>query len=320
MREVMIAAAAVAIFAGLEAAYHLARYFADRRSAELRRRLHAIGRGSALDADLLRRGRLAKGAALQQALQHVPGARGLERLLEQADSSWTVARLGALTLAGAVVAALLGVSLRSGGLGVAGLTLGGAALPILGVLSARAKRSAKLSEQLPEALDMMARSLRAGHAVTSAFQVVASEMPEPICVEFARAYEEQRLGLTLERAVVQMSERCPGNGDMKIFAVSAVIQRETGGNLAEILDQIGETIRQRYRFYGKLRALTGEGRASAVVLGALPFAVAVALSILNPEYLMVLPGTARGQMIILGASVSWVVGLLWLYRLTQVDL
>jgi tight adherence protein B len=145
-------------------------------------------------------------------------------------------------------------------------------------------------------------------------------MPEPICVEFARAYEEQRLGLTLERAVVQMSERCPGNGDMKIFAVSAVIQRETGGNLAEILDQIGETIRQRYRFYGKLRALTGEGRASAVILGALPFAVAVALSIMNPEYLMVLPGTAKGQMIIAGASVSWVVGLLWLYRLTQVDL
>ncbi|ABC82594.1 type II secretion system F family protein [Anaeromyxobacter dehalogenans] len=320
MREVMIAAAAVAIFAGLEATYHLARYLADRRSAELRRRLHTIGRGSALDADLLRRGRLAKGPVLQEALQHVPGARRLERLLEQADSSWTVARLGALTLAGGAVAALLGVSLASGGLGVAGLAIGGAALPILGVLSARAKRSAKLSEQLPEALDMMARSLRAGHAVTSAFQVVASEMPEPICVEFARAYEEQRLGLTLERAVVQMSERCPGNGDMKIFAVSAVIQRETGGNLAEILDQIGETIRQRYRFYGKLRALTGEGRASAVILGALPFAVAVALSILNPEYLMVLPGTARGQMIILGASVSWVVGLLWLYRLTQVDL
>lgn len=320
MREVMIAAAAVAIFAGLEAAYHLARYLADRRSAELRRRLHSIGRGGALDADLLRRGRLAKGAALQQALQHVPGARGLERLLEQADSSWTVARLGALTVAGGMVAALLGVSLRSGAVGVGGLALGGAALPILGVLSARAKRSAKLSEQLPEALDMMARSLRAGHAVTAAFQVVASEMPEPICVEFARAYEEQRLGLTLERAVVQMSERCPGNGDMKIFAVSAVIQRETGGNLAEILDQIGETIRQRYRFYGKLRALTGEGRASAVILGALPFAVAVALSIMNPEYLMVLPGTAKGQMIIAGASVSWVVGLLWLYRLTQVDL
>lgn len=320
MREALIAAAALAIFAGLEAVYHLARYVTDRRSAELRRRLQAIGKAEALDAELLRRGRLAKSPTLAAMLAPLPGARGLERVLEQADSSWTVAHLAGLTAAGALIGPLLGMTLAAGSLGMVGLALIGGASPILSVLSARSKRSRKVSEQLPEALDMMSRSLRAGHAITSAFQVVASEMPEPISVEFARAYEEQRLGLSLERAVVQMAHRSPGNRDMKIFAVSAVIQRETGGNLSEILEKIGDTIRQRYRFYGKLRALTGEGRASAVVLGALPFVVAVALSVMNPDYLTPLPETSMGRSIIMFAAASWAAGLFWLYRLTQLEI
>jgi tight adherence protein B len=156
--------------------------------------------------------------------------------------------------------------------------------------------------------------------MTAAFQVVASEMPEPVCIEFARAYEEQRLGLSLERAVVQMAERSPGNGDLKIFAVSTMIQRETGGNLAEILEQLGDTIRQRFRFRGKLAALTAEGRASAVVLGALPIVIAVILSAMSPEYLAALPGTAMGRSIIFVAALGWAVGLVWLYRMTKLEI
>lgn len=319
MREALTAAAAVALFAGLEAAYHLVRFVADRRSAELRRRLQAIGQAVALDADLLRRGRLARSAALEKVLSAVPGTRRLERLVEQADSSFTVARLLTLTVIGAIVGPALGVTLGAGPAAVVGLGVVGASAPLLSVFAGRAQRSRKMSEQLPEALDMMARSLRAGHAISSAFQVVAAEMPEPICVEFARAYDEQRVGMTLESAVVRMAGRSPGNGDLKIFAVSAVIQRETGGNLAEILEKIGITIRERYRFYGKLRALTGEGRASAVVLGVLPFAVAVALSIMSPGYLNPLAETPTGQGIVVYAFASWGIGLLWLYRLTQLE-
>jgi tight adherence protein B len=194
----------------------------------------------------------------------------------------------------------------------------GLTIPFLLLTVARAKRSNRLSEQLPEALEMMSRSLRAGHALTSAFEVVATEMPEPVSVEFARAFESQRLGLSVDRAIVQMTERAPGNRDLKIFAVSAVIQRETGGNLAEILGNIAETIRARYRFYGKLRALTAEGRASAVVLGALPIVVTVVLRIVNPKYFLVLL-SGSGRVILLFAILSWLVGLVWLVSLTKVD-
>jgi tight adherence protein B len=121
------------------------------------------------------------------------------------------------------------------------------------------------------------------------------------------------------RQIVQMTERAPANRDLKIFAVSALIQRETGGNLAEILGNIAETIRARYRFYGKLRALTAEGRASAVVLGALPIVVAAVLRVLNPRYfgLFLSPG---GQFIVLFAVVMWLVGVVWLVSLTKVDI
>jgi len=176
-----------------------------------------------------------------------------------------------------------------------------------------------MSEQLPEALDMMARSLRAGHALSASLEVVAREMPEPVAVEFGRAFEAQRLGLPLEQAIVQMTGRLPGNGDVKIFAVSTLIQRETGGNLAEILSNLAETIRARYRFYGKLRALTAEGRASAVIVAVMPFLVVLALRAVNPGFMNPLFSDALGHMFLAYAIVSWCVGVAWLYRMAQVD-
>jgi tight adherence protein B len=319
VREVLIAAAALALFAALEGLYYGAQWLSDRRNAELRRRLQAVGRGGELDAELLRRGRLARQRWLSSLLSGVPLARRLERLLEQADSSWTVAHLAMISAVGGIAGSLLAVALNGAPMAIIALGVLGLAAPFLQVLATRSKRSRQLSEQLPEALEMMSRSLRAGHAMTAAFQVVASEMPQPVSIEFARAYEEQRLGLTLERAVVQMAERCPGNGDLKIFAVSAVIQRETGGNLAEILDKIADTIRQRFRFQGKLRSLTAEGRASAAVLGAMPFVLAVVMSIMSPEYLSVLPGTPTGRLVIAGAGTGLIVGLVWLYRMTKLE-
>ncbi|WP_242343570.1 type II secretion system F family protein [Anaeromyxobacter terrae] len=319
MRELLFAAVAFAIFAAVEAIYYGLQFVGDRRRAELRRRLRAIGKEGALDAELLRRGRIARQAWAEGLIAPIPGARSIEQFLEQADSRWTVAQLVAISAGAAGTGVLLGLVLR---LGVpVALLLGvvGAGAPLLSVLSARSRRSRKVSEQLPEALEMMARSLRAGHALTSAFQVVAGEMPEPVCIEFARSYDEQRLGLSLEQAVLHMAERCPGNSDVKIFAVSAVIQRETGGNLAEILEKIADTIRQRYRFYGKLRALTGEGRASAWVLGVLPIIVALAVSVMNPGYLRTLAENPSGHWIVGYAIASWAAGIVWLRSLTQLE-
>ncbi len=320
MRVAVVAACSLAILAALEAAFYGLRYLVDRRAQDLRRRLRAIGASGVLDAEILRRGRIASSAALDAFLGALPGTKRLARLLEQADSRMTVAQLlavSALCAAGGEAAALL---LLRGPLPLVGAPLVCAALPALGVLAARERRSQKLSEQLPDALDMMARSLRAGHALPAAFQVVAGEMAAPIGIEFARAFEEQKLGVTLERSVQGMSGRAPRNGDLKIFAVSTVIQKETGGNLAEILESIAATIRERYRFYGKLKALTAEGKASGVVLGALPIGVALLLSALNPAYLARLFDNARGQTILAVATASWVAGVLWLHRLTKMEI
>jgi tight adherence protein B len=319
VREVLIALFCLVAIGAVEGTRQLLRWSRDRREAELHRRLRSVvGDLGAGGATLLRKGKLASSPALDAILRGIPLAVRTEKLLEQADSRLTVAQLAGFTaLSGAAGMAAAAVLRLGFAVGVA-LALVGVTIPFLLLLVARAKRSEKLSEQLPEALEMMSRSLRAGHALTSAFEVVATEMPEPVSVEFARAFEGQRLGLPVEQAIVQMTERAPANRDLKIFAVSALIQRETGGNLAEILGNIAETIRARYRFYGKLRALTAEGRASAVVLGALPIVVAGVLRVVNPTYFNVFlsPG---GQLIILFALVMWLIGVVWLVSLTKVD-
>lgn len=319
MREILIVLASVALLALLEALYFVYRWVADRREAELRRRLRALGKERALDPRLLRRGRLAASPALARTLRALPGSERLEALLEQSDAPLTGAQL--LAACGASAGAGLGLA-GAFGAGMIGLLfpIVAALLPVAVLMSRRARRSRKLSEQLPEALDMMSRSLRAGHALPASFQVVAGEMPQPIAIEFARAYEEQKLGLSLEQTVVQMAGRAPRNGDLQIFAVSTVIQRETGGNLAEILDKIAGTIRERYKFYGKLRALTAEGRASGVVLGVLPIAVIMMLSVMNPMYLRKLFDNPTGNAILAFAILSWSVGLLWIWKLTKLEI
>jgi tight adherence protein B len=166
---------------------------------------------------------------------------------------------------------------------------------------------------------MMARSLRAGHAISGALELVATEMPRPVGLEFARVFEEQRLGLPLEEAIVHMTKRLPANRDVKIVAVSVIIQRETGGNMAEILTGIAETIRARYRFEGKLRGITAEGRASALVLGLLPLAFAALLQFIHPRYLDPLFDSPTGRLALGYAIVSWGLGLLVLHRMAKVE-
>ncbi|HZZ83147.1 MAG TPA: type II secretion system F family protein [Anaeromyxobacteraceae bacterium] len=310
---------AVAVVASLEGLLYARRYFADRRAEELKRRLSSLGTGPRGATDILRRGRFAHTVWLDAALRMLQPARAVERLLEQSESRLTVAQVVVAAAALAIVAA---AALSLAGrplLMVVPAGLLAAASPFAFLLVARERRSRRLSEQLPDALGMVARSLRAGHALSTSFEVVATDMPQPISLEFARAFEEQRLGLSFDHAVMNMSDRAPGNGDLKIFAVSTIIQKETGGNLAEILDNIAATIRDRYRFYGKLRALTAEGRASGYILGALPFLVAVLMSFMNPEYFQKLFDNTQGQMILAYGIVSWVVGFAWMYNMTRLE-
>jgi tight adherence protein B len=318
VKEILIGLAAVAVVALIEGLGHTFRFFSDRQGEELRRRLQSLGGTESAGMTLLRQGRLAANSAVDSMLRGIPLAERLEHLIEQAQIDITVARL--LTYS-----AIAGVS----GAGVGFLMMGPPLAPILGMLglgapvfvvwAIRQQRSVKLSEQLPDALDMMSRSLRAGHALPSSFKLVATEMPPPVSIEFARAFEEQNLGLAFERAVVQMTRRAPNNGDLKLFAVSVIIQKETGGNLVEIIEKIAETIRSRYRFYGKLRALTAEGRVSAWVIGALPFLAGMATLLVNPQYMSALVDKPLGHIFLFYALGSWVFGVFLLRKMAQVD-
>jgi tight adherence protein B len=320
MRGIVIGVVTFAAVFALEAVIYTLRYFGDRKQDELKRRLQSLGSTEAVKFGLLRAGRLSASPVLDALLRGIPISQRLEDLLEQAEIDITVARL--LTYCGITGVVLYMLGLLTAGGPVMSLVLlpMGFLLPIMVVSWKRTRRSTKLSEQLPDALDMMGRSLRAGHALSSSFKMVASELPPPISLEFARAFEEQNLGLPFERAIAQMVKRCPTNRDLKIFAVSVIVQKETGGNLVEIIEKIAETVRQRYRFFGKLDTLTAEGRMSSYILGALPILTGLFIGFTNPPYVMLLFTTHMGNMIFGFAVVSWIIGFVTMRRMAKVSI
>jgi tight adherence protein B len=318
MKEILYGLAAVAIVALIEGLGHTFRFFSDKQGEELRRRLQSLGGVEAAGVTLLRQGRLAANSFIDSILRGIPLAERLELLIEQAQVDITVARLITYSAVAGLFATAIGMVMLGPALSPM-MTVMGLLAPVFVVFLIRQQRSRKLSEQLPDALDMMSRSLRAGHALPSSFKLVATEMPAPVSIEFGRAFEEQNLGLAFERAVVQMTRRAPTNADLKLFAVSVIIQKETGGNLVEIIEKIAETIRSRYRFYGKLRALTAEARVSAWVIGALPFVAGFATFVVNPEYMSQLFTKPMGKLFLAYSLGSWVFGVFLLRKLAEVD-
>ena len=318
MRTVLIISVSFTAILLAEAVFSTMYFFRARRVGELKRRLQSLGSGTQASSGLLRDGKLSGNRVLDDILRSWSLSRHLEELLEQAELGITVGRLlGYCGLCG-LLAFVLGMVAGAGPLLTLVLVPLGLPLPYVVALMARDRRSRKISEQLPDALDMMARSLRAGHALGSAFKMVANEMAPPVSLEFARAFEEQNLGLPFEKAVAQMTKRAPHNGDLKIFAVSVIVQKETGGNLVEIIEKIADTVRQRYRFYGKLNTLTAEGRMSSYILGALPILTGMFISATNPPYARLLITEKLGHMILGYAIVSWVLGFLWMRRMSKV--
>ncbi|MCK9228793.1 MAG: type II secretion system F family protein [Syntrophorhabdaceae bacterium] len=176
--------------------------------------------------------------------------------------------------------------------------LGVAATPFLYLLLKIRQRAAKFEKQLPDALDLMARSLRAGHAFSGGLQMVAQEFDEPIGVEFMQVLKEINFGASVDQALKNMTTRVDVP-DLKFFTISVIIQRESGGNLADILQSIAHLMRERFKLLGKIKALSAEGKLSAIILIALPFVVVFALTILNPKYLQDLVQDAAGKVFII---------------------
>ncbi len=321
MQIILVGILAFTCVAVLEALVYTGRYFRDKKKDELRRRLSSLGmsEGGKTSAGLLRKGKLSSNATVDAILRSIKLSARLENILEQTELDITVAQLLSLCAGGAFVGLVLGLLSDGGALSLILVALFGS-IPFLFVLIMRSRRSRKMSEQLPDALEMMARSLRAGHALSSAFKMVATEMPTPVSLEFARAFEAQELGLPFERAVADMTRRAPNNQDLKIFALSVIVQKETGGNLVEIIEKIADTIRSRYKFQGKLAGLTAEGRMSSYIVGALPFLTMLFMLFANRPYIMPMFTTEMGHYMLGGALVLWTMGFLWMKRMTKVTI
>jgi len=242
----------------------------------------------------------------------------LPRLLAQADSPLDASRfilVSAFMAAGGATACLLVPAIPSVIAPVVGLMF--LFLPLLWTMWRRKRRLAKFGQQLPEALELISRALRAGHSLASGINLVATEMAEPIRREFNRAYESQNLGVPLDQALEDMSERVP-NLDLRFFVTAVILQRQTGGDLAEILDKIGSLIRARFKIWGQVQALTGEGRLSGIVLLALPPALFVVMYYLNPEYCMTLFTDPLGHKMLGGAVVMQIVGALVIGKIINI--
>jgi len=242
----------------------------------------------------------------------------LNLLFEQADTSLTVSKLVAISGVTALCGAGLGAVLRLHMALLPVIAVMMATLPLLWVLWRRRRRLKAFAAQLPDALEMLARSLRAGQSLGFGFNMIASEMGPPISKEFGRVFEEQNLGVPLDESLNDLTERIP-NLDLKFFSTAVILQRQTGGDLAEILDKIGALIRDRFRIWGQVQALTGEGRLSGIVLLALPFVLFLAVYQLNPDYLMVLFEDPLGKKMLAGAIFMQVVGALVIRKIVNIQ-
>ena len=191
-------------------------------------------------------------------------------------------------------------------------------LPYGWLLHKRSARLKKFEEMFPEALDLLSRAIRAGHAFQTAMGMVADELPEPIGPEFKKTFDQQNFGLPLRDALNELSERI-GILDVRFFVTAVLIQRDTGGNLAEILDNLAHVVRERFKIRRQIRVHTAHGRFTGYVLLALPAALAVALSFINPEHMGLLFHERMGQMMLVGAIIMQTVGYIWIRQVIKIE-
>jgi tight adherence protein B len=257
--------------------------------------------------DLLQRVTYSDVPLLDALFRSLAFTRKLKALISQADSSWTVGRLVVTTAlifaASAWLSSILVPSLVLGLILAAGL----AAAPYVSVRVQRQIRFRKFEGTLPDAIDLMSRALRAGHSVSAAIEMVSQEVADPTGSEFRKTFEQQNFGLPFREALEDLARRVP-LPDLQFLVTAILVQKETGGNLAEILDKTSGVIRERARLKGQLRIYTAQGRLTSWILGLLPFIMFVLLSVVNPKYTHVLIEDPLGQQLVIVGLVLMALG------------
>ena len=304
-------------------AYVLATKSSDEKRVRLNKRLSEALLNSSHTEDveilLARQELMSEIPWVNRVLIQLQAATKFKHVLDQADLQITVTRLlmfsgmaGLLAgLAASMITPFVPIILTCG--------LAGAIVPFIHVFWKRKKRFEKFLEHLPDALELMSRALSAGHAFSEALHMVSVEMPEPISKEFRKTYEEQNLGLSLKLALANLTQRIPLL-DLRLCVTAVMIQRETGGNLAEILEKVAHTIRERFRILGDLKTLTTSSRLSAWLLCGLPIGVAIAVTTMNPEYMSILWKDPRDHKLIYLALGLEVAGMLIVKKILNIKI
>ena len=290
---------------------------------KLERRLHDVSLGAA-DPEVKDDSSIVK-----QAIESpIPG---IDKVLAKSNAGSRLARLielsGVKTTPGGVVMMSLMAALIVGFTArifvanplVAPLAgLAASTTPFLWLTYRKSKRLKRFEEQFPEALDLLSRAIRAGHAFQTAMGMVADELPDPVGPEFKKTFDQQNFGLPLRDALNELSQRL-GLLDVRFFVTAVLIQRDTGGNLSEILDNLAHVVRERFKIKRQVRVHTAHGRFTGYVLLALPAALAVALSFINPDHMQALFRERMGQMMLMGAIVMQTIGFFWIRQVIKIE-
>ncbi len=255
---------------------------------------------------ILRDDQLSRIPLLNRILEDINLTKKLSKLLKQTDLKMRVGELILLMFIFAGMGLLLTIRMMSIAPKIV-VPIFMFFIPLFYVLYLRSKRLRAFIREFPDAIDMMTSALRAGHAFPRAMQLVAEEAPEPISLEFKKSFEEYNLGVQLREALLGLCERVD-SVDLRLFVTAVLLQKETGGNLTEILEKIGYTIRERFKLMGQLRTYTAQGRMSAMILGLLPIFFMVAISLISPSYLEPLFTTKTGHLMLFTAVCMQIIG------------
>jgi tight adherence protein B len=314
---------AVAVFLALvlllEGLFLLWQSYRGPQALRMERRLRVVNRVQPDAKSVLLKSRLlSEIPLLERWLQTLQGAGGLDRFIVQSALSWTVSGVLLVSLAlGAALFWLTYTAMHQSALAALMAAGVAACLPGLYVAQRRSRRLARLQLQLPETLDLMARALRAGHAFSSSLQMVGEEMSEPIASEFRAVHDEVNFGVSLQQALAHLVERVPLT-DLRYFVVAVLIQRESGGNLTQVLGNLSRLIRDRLKLLARVRVLSSEGRLSAWILGVMPFALGGLLTSLNPTFMAPLWTDPIGVAIVEYLLALMLLGALMLRKIVQI--
>ncbi len=265
---------------------------------------------------LYKRRKLARHSQLDEVLRQVPGIHGLDKWLQQSGTDWTVGRLLMYSGIAFGIGFLLSLLLLYFSVAIA-VGAACAAIPLAIVWSRREERLITLEKQLPEAADLISRSLRAGHALPSTLTMLADEMPDPIAAEFRIVSDEINYGLPMSEALQRLADRVPLT-DLRYMIVAILIQREAGGNLSEIMSNVSLLIRQRLKLLGDIRTMSAEGRLSAWILCLLPVAIAGVFLMVSPDYLKQFLDDPAGPLMLGCGAMLMLFGVLWMRQLIRI--